>query len=35
MDYMHQTLSADCSGTIFNVYERLVPGFRVNTKVYL
>ena len=35
MDYMNQILSADCSGTMFNVCERLVPAFRVNTKVYL
>lgn len=35
MDYMHQILSADCSGTMFNVCERLVRAFRVNTKFYL
>ena len=27
MDYMNQILSADCSGTMFNVCERLVPAF--------
>ena len=35
MDYMNQTLSADYSSTMFNVCERLVRAFRVNTKFYL